>query len=253
MTEHGVIGIVSGLGPLAGSDVLAKALEHAAWAHGCVEDADYPDFVVLSHGIDTFDATHAVGERFVAALVEVVQELDLHHPDVIGVACNTAHLYLDVIRRNTKAEVVNLIEQVASSAAALNWRYLLLSSSTTRRTGLYRHALDAHGVQYEEVSADEQLAIDEIVHLVMGDNVDVAGKRLDDLVRALHRDREFAGVIAACTELPIAFDNGRIARQVPVIDSNRVLANALVDASFRITAARTEGETHGHQDARSTA
>ena len=65
MDGRGLIGIVSGLGPLAGSDVLAKALAYAATEYGAVEDADYPDVVLFSHGIDDFDSTGNIEEDFV--------------------------------------------------------------------------------------------------------------------------------------------------------------------------------------------
>jgi hypothetical protein len=61
MDGRGLIGIVSGLGPLAGSDVLEQALTYAAEAYGATEDAEYPDIVLFSRGIEDFDAT---GERF---------------------------------------------------------------------------------------------------------------------------------------------------------------------------------------------
>jgi aspartate/glutamate racemase len=90
MDEHGLIGIVSGLGPLAGSDVLDQALAYAAEAYGATEDADYPDIVLFSHGIESFDATGSMERSFVQELVRVVQEVELHHPTVVGIACNTA-------------------------------------------------------------------------------------------------------------------------------------------------------------------
>ena len=99
----GLIGIVSGLGPLAGSDVLDKALAYAATKYGAVEDADYPDIVLFSHGIESFDSTGSIEDNFVDELVTVVEEIDLHHPTVLGVACNTAHLHLSELRKHTRA------------------------------------------------------------------------------------------------------------------------------------------------------
>ena len=44
--DRGLIGIVSGLGPLAGSDVLDKLYQHAARRYHAVEDVDYPDVLL---------------------------------------------------------------------------------------------------------------------------------------------------------------------------------------------------------------
>ena len=75
MDGRGLIGIVSGLGPLAGSDVLDKALAYAAEAYGAVDDAEYPDIVLFSHGIENFDSTGSIEDNFVQELIGVVQEI----------------------------------------------------------------------------------------------------------------------------------------------------------------------------------
>jgi len=232
MDERGLIGIVSGLGPLAGSDVLDKALAYAATAYGAVDDADYPDIVLFSHGIEDFDSTGSVEHDFVRELVGVVQEIELHHPSVIGVACNTAHLYYDELRAHSGAQFVNLVEATAAAAGEHDRRYLLLSSSTTRRTRLYHDALGRRGVRFFDLSDDDQLDVDEIVHTVMAHELEAAGAQIDELVGRLEGGEPFDGIIAACTELPIAFDHSEVSGVIPVVDSNRVLARALVDTYF---------------------
>lgn len=229
----GLIGIVSGLGPLAGSDVLDKALAYAAEAYGAVEDVDYPDIVLFSHGIEDFDSTGNIEQTFVREILRVVQEIEVHHPTVLGVACNTAHLHLAEVRAHTSAEVIDLVAETAAAASAFDRRYLLLSSSTTRRSGLYHAALQRRGVRYLEVSEADQLDVDDIVHAVMAHDLDVAGAQVDELVLRLEA-MHFDGIIAACTELPIAFDRADVSRALAVVDSNRVLAHALVDNYFRI-------------------
>ncbi len=232
MDGRGLIGIVSGLGPLAGSDVLDKALAYAATAYGAVEDTDYPDIVLFSHGIENFDSTGSIEADFVRELVGVVQEIELHHPSVVGVACNTAYLHFDELRAHTSAQFVDLIAATAAAAAEVDRQYLLLSSSTTRKTGLYHEALRHRGVRFFDVSDEDQLEIDEIVHTVMAHELDAAGAELDAVVSRLDAGAQFDGIIAACTELPIAFDHAEVSAVIPVIDSNRVLARALVDTHF---------------------
>ena len=127
---------------------------------------------------------------------------------------------------------MNLVEATAEAAAGHDRRYLLLSSSTTRRTGLYHEALRRRGVRFFDVDDDDQLEVDEIVHTVMADDLESAGAQIDELVGRLEGGDPFDGIIAACTELPIAFDHSEVSSVIPVIDSNRVLAQALVDTYF---------------------
>jgi aspartate racemase len=230
MEGRGLIGIVSGLGPLAGSDVLDRALAYAAEGYGAVEDADYPDIVLFSHGIESFDATGSMEADFVTKLVRVVQQIELHHPTVLGVACNTAHLHLDALREHTAATFVDLIEETAETTSTFDRLYVLLSSSATRETGLYHGALSRRRVSYFDVSPTEQLELDRVVHLVMAHELDAAGARIDEFVRRL--ETPFDGIIAACTELPIALDHSSIPFEIPVVSSNQVLAHALVDTYY---------------------
>jgi aspartate racemase len=232
--DRGLIGIVSGLGPRAGSDVLDKLYQHAARRYHAIEDVDYPDVLLYSHGIEAFDMTGSIDARFGQELITAVEVLEAQHPTVIGIACITAHLFLDELRSHTKAEVIDLITEVARAAAQLDRRYLVLSSSTTRRTGLFNARLDRWHIDHVEIDDAQQLVIDEIVHLVMGGQLEFAGATIRDFVRRL--EMPFDAVIAGCTELPMAFDHSGLGPRPPVIDSNRVLAQALADRCYARTA-----------------
>ena len=233
MDGRGLIGIVSGLGPLAGSDVLDKALAYAAEAYGAVDDAEYPDIVLFSHGIENFDSTGSIEDNFVQELIGVVQEIELHHPTVLGIACNTAHLHLSALQAHTQAQIVNLIEATADAACSFDCSYLLLSSSTTRQTRLYHDALLRRGVRFVDVSDSVQLEVDDVVHAVMAHEFDRAAALIDEVIGRLE-NAPFNGIIAGGTELPIALDQSDASDVFPIIDSNRVLAHALVDTYFRI-------------------
>lgn len=229
MTVKHPIGLVSGLGPLAGEDVLAKALDYAARAYDAVEDTDYPDLVLISRGVEGFDATGDTA-NLRAALIDSLSELDLHQPSVVGIACNTAHLMLDAIREHSTGRFVSIVEETAREASLEDHRYLFLSSSSTRFSHLYEPTLARFGVQYVTVSEAEQLALDEVVHLVVAHELRTAGSVLTDLVSSLSYD--FDAIIAACTELPIAIAHSELAERYSIVDSNRALAEALVDGYY---------------------
>jgi aspartate racemase len=225
-----LIGLVSGLGPLAGADVLRKLLEHAATAHGARDDVDYPDVLVISHGIPGFDSTGSINPQFENALLSVVDELELHQPSILGMACNTAHLFREAVKAHTGARFVDIIEETARCAGDQPGEYLLISSSTTRSTGLYHEALDRRGVHYREVGGADQLKIDEVVDLVMACRLRRAGAELDAFLHRLDVRRHFSGVIAGCTELPLALDRAPRHAGWTIVESNRALAVGLADA-----------------------
>jgi aspartate/glutamate racemase len=88
------IGIVSGIGPLAGSDVFAKLLKYAADTFDAVEDSQYPDVVLVSHGIEGVDNIGTLNPQFEKDIVSMVSQLEQNQANIIGIACNTAHIYL---------------------------------------------------------------------------------------------------------------------------------------------------------------
>jgi aspartate racemase len=204
-------------------------LDHAATAYGAHDDTDYPDVMVISHGVPGFDATGAISQGFEANLVAAVKAVEVHRPAVVGVACNTAHLFTNSMRHHTGATFVSIIEATAEQAAAVDHSYLLLSSSTTRSQGLYHQALDGRGVRYCEADADEQLIIDRVVDLVMSFRLEEAGDTVEAFLESAATRRDFDAVIAGCTELPIALDHVSMSLDRPVVESNRALAVALVD------------------------
>jgi aspartate racemase len=224
------IGILSGLGPLAGADLLSKAFAYAAERYGAVEDTEYPDAVLISHGIASFGVMALMDDQTESELLSVMRQLDQNKPTVIGIACNTAHLALENLRECTDAEVINIPVRTAEVAARQKVKYLLLSSRTTRTSGLYARALHDRGVDFVDVTDVQQDIIDEVIGLVMGNHITAAADILQALCQQYKTTTD--GIIAGCTELPMAFDRLDVTDKV-YIDANLVLAKSLVDACYQ--------------------
>lgn len=226
------IGIVSGVGPLAGSDVLAKVLKNAAILYGAVEDSEYPDIVFVNHGIEGVDNVGTLNDTFEKEIVSMVQQLESQGATVIGIACNTAHIYLDKIKVGQDTVLVNLIDAVAAKAATADDKYLLLSSSTSKKQKLYHSYLQKHGVSFQETTHKQQKLLDKAIGLVMAYELNHAGKILEQVLLGA-KANGFTAVIAGCTELPIAIDHGQIPKNIKVIDSNQVLAQCLITDYYK--------------------
>lgn len=220
------IGIVSGVGPLAGCDVLAKTFKHAAQAYGAIEDCTYPDTVLVSHGIKGVDNTGTLTNNFANEITGMVEQLEQNGANIIGVACNTAHIYLDTIRTKKDTTLVNLIDEVAKQASKYDHNYLLLTSRTSKEQKLYLSYLNKHDVCYSETTSSTQSYLDAAIELVMAYKLEEAGERLKRVLNDA-KATGLTAVIAACTELPIAIDNCTDTFKLKVIDSNNVLAQTL--------------------------
>lgn len=221
------IGMVSGIGPLAGSDVLSKIYKNAAEIYGAVEDSEYPDLLLLNHGIAGVDNIGTLNDTFEKEIVSMVQQLEAQGATVIGIACNTAHTYLHKIKIQPQTTFVNLIDTVSGVAARLDKQYLLLTSSTSKEQKLYHGYLEKHGVAFDETTPKQQKLLDEAIGLVMAHKLEDAGKLLEQVLLSATKSG-FSAVIAGCTELPIAIAHSNNTFGLHIIDSNDELAKALL-------------------------
>ncbi len=222
------IGIVSGIGPLAGSDVFAKLLKYAADAYDAVEDSEYPDVVLVNHGIEGFDNIGTLNPRFETDIVAMVKQLEQNGANVIGMACNTAYIYLSKIKTNSSTTLVNLIDEVAQEASKTNEKYLLLTSSTSKKQSLYQGYLKKHNVAFQVTNSEQQALLDKAIGHVMAFKLKEAGTMLSKVLKSA-KEAGFSSVIAGCTELPVAIDNTKDTCGLTIISSNEVLAKTLVN------------------------
>jgi len=233
------IGLLSGMGPLAGGDVLQKVLRYAAEKYGAVEDSDYPDIALLSHGIAGFDAEGTLHPNFAAELSAMAKEMNAGKPSVIGVACNTAHICFDTIKQAVQAPVVHLPKAVAKEAAKYDGSFLLLCSHATKKSGMYHAVLQEAGVKFVELTEQEQNELDAAVGLVMAFKLSEAAAKIAPIVQSYQDVVD--GYIVGCTELPIAFALLPLHTKI-CIDSNMVLAKALTDHCYQKVSQAPYGE-----------
>lgn len=225
------LGVVSGIGPLAGSDVLANILHYAAISYGAVEDCEYPDLILINHGIEGVDNIGTLNDLFEEEIIKMVKHLEDQGATIIGIACNTAHTYLSKIKVKPSTTFVNLIEQVAIEASKTSQNYLLLTSSTSKSQRLYHPYLEKHGVSFAETTKQQQKLLDRAIGLIMAHKLDQAGELLEEVMKQAQANG-FDAALAACTELPIAISNCKNLHKVKVINSNYVLASSLVDEYY---------------------
>lgn len=226
------IGLVSGMGPLAGADILTKIIAYAAEHYGAADDADYPTVALYSHGIEGFNNQASTDKHFQKELIAAVKAVDKQQPTVVGIACNTAHLYLNELQQQTAATIVDLVAETAKAAANQPLKFMLLSSAETKKTGLYLPYLQEAGVDFAQTTKSTQAEIDKIIGLVMAYKLEEAGEKMASILSQIKKT-QFNGVIAGCTELPLAITYASSDFGLKIISSNEVLAMALTDNYYQ--------------------
>jgi aspartate racemase len=162
--------------------------------------------------------------------------------------CNTAHapIILDAVRSilREKASGVRLIHMIQETGVFLQRHYPevrtvgLLATTGTVRSGIYQESLSALGIRVLVPPDAEQ---EEVVHRAIYDpqygikarSSPVTEQARQFLLDALHHlvERGAEAILLGCTEIPLAIHETRIG-QSAVIDPSRILARALIEATY---------------------
>ncbi|MEM1041193.1 MAG: amino acid racemase [Bacteroidota bacterium] len=247
MDERNAIGVVGGLGPYAGLDLVKKVFDNT----DASTDQEHLPVVLVSYPGHFPDRSAFVADPSqpspVPALLNVLRRLDDAGCAIAGMPCNTAHspvIYdplLETMEREGRAiRLVSIIEACAEAALRRDAdirRVGVLATNSSLQGRLHSLALEAvglEGVQPEWTYQDEYLnpvIFDETWGLKAQSDppTDEARSRLLDGIRHLHA-RGADAVVLGCTELPLAVPEPAF-EGIPIIDSTNALARALIRAT----------------------
>lgn len=238
-----IIGVVGGVGPLAGLDLQRNILEQTAAA----ADQDHLPVISVSWPGPIPDRTQyllgRVPDNPAYPLLDQLRLLAAAGATVAGIPCNTAHApaIFGPIRDGVAGferplRLLHLIDETAAHIAT-RWPAIktigVLSTTGTWQTRLYPAALEPLG--YEVLVPDEALQT-EMIHPAIYDpgygikaTGRVTARARDNLEQGIVylRERGAAAVILGCTEMPLAFP-AREFEGRPLIDPTLSLARALI-------------------------
>lgn len=238
-----MIGIVGGMGPLAGLDVFKKIIEQTPGA----TDQDHASVLLFSQPSEVPDRTRfLLGEEKTNpahAISEILRKLEIAGATVVGIPCNTAHtpeilevISKDLSARSSKMELVHLIDATVAHIRE-NFpgvKVGILSTTGTRKTGLYRNACEQAGL--EVLEPDD--AWQERIHAAVYDrsygikarSFPISQQAVSDLEAAIAylKEKGAEAILLGCTEIPLVFTETEI-NNLPLIDPNRILANKLLE------------------------
>ncbi len=219
------IGILGGMGPLATCDLFHKIVDitDAACDQAHVR-------VCIDSNTEIADRTKAIlegGKDPVPEMVKSAVRLQGMGADVLIMPCNTAHYFYDRIAPFIDIPMLHMIRETAKTVKQRGLTKVgLLATDGTCRSGVYKAAFDAEGVEMCMPSPERQQAVMDVIYKgVKAGNlsIDLTGfyAAMDELF-----DQGAEVLILGCTELPVAFDLFHIDR--PSIDPTMVLAAAAV-------------------------
>lgn len=248
MDERNAIGVVGGLGPYAGLDLVKKIFDNTVAAN----DQEHLPVVLISFPGHIPDRTTYLADQSqpnpVPPLLDILRRLDTAGCAVAGMPCNTAHnpLIFDVLTETMEREgrAIRLLNMLEVCAAACLERVPdarrigILATNSSIENRIHAHALEKLGL--EAVRPDWSFQ-DTMINPTIFDE-DWGIKAQSDPPTAKARDLLLEGVrylrargadtvILGCTELPLAVPEPSF-EGTPLIDSTDTLARALIQATF---------------------
>ena len=225
------IGILGGMGPEA-SGYLYKLLIDLSIKHfNAKQNDDFPEVLIHSIPVPDFISSDRKRGEALQMLLERVKELNKLDVSCLSLACNTAHVLLNDLQKNSEVPFVSMIDEVVQAVIVKNCKVVgLLGSPSTIRYELYQKALATNEISTIIPNAKQIKILERVIRNVLaGKMLKHDSKRLTEIADSLKK-RGAKGIILGCTELPLAFPSRY---SLPVYNSVEILALALLRRYYK--------------------
>lgn len=224
------VGVLGGMGPAATVDFFARIVA----ATPASRDQDHLRLIIDNNPQlpDRHAAIGGHGESPAAAMAQMAVGLETAGADLLVIACNTAHAFIDAVRGAVTIPVLDMVEETVALACRRHpgaRRVGLLAADGCLAAGLYQEALDIRGLAPVLLDTASQRRFMEIIYRVKaGEPADVLGTAMAGLAANL-ADAGADLVIAACTEVPLLLVPGDM--RLPLINSTDALVARTIDVA----------------------
>ena len=224
-----MLGILGGMGPLAGATFLARL----TLLTPAVRDQDHVPCVLWSDPRvpDRTAARLTGGPDPLPFLLRGVRGLETAGCEAVAIPCNTAHGWYDDLAAATRLPILHIVDATAAELRRLgleSGRIGLLGTAGTLAMRLYQERLEPLGYDcLVPEAAEMQTLVSPAIAEVKANRVAAARVPLMDAAARLVA-RGADAVVLGCTEIPLAISAETDAAElgVPIADSIDALARA---------------------------
>ena len=239
-----MIGIVGGVGPLAGLDVFKKIIEETT----VQKDQDHLPVLLMSYPHLIVDRTEYLLGKVATnpgyALANIIKQLVNNGASVVAIPCNTAHaapifslIEEELEKAKISVKILHLVKETVNhiKSTSPNAKVAVLSTTGTRNTGLYKNLLIDANLEVVEPNAEWQHRVHEAIYDkqygIKAFSSPVKEKALVEFHGSMDEllKQNVTHIILGCTELPLALPSA-VYKGIPLIDPNRIIARALINA-----------------------
>ncbi len=240
-----MIGIVGGVGPYAGIDLLKKVYDNTI----ANNDQEHLDTVLLSLPSSINDRTEYIEgnikENPANAITKVLLKMESIGATVAGIPCNTAHYsgIFDVVQKLLKenGSSLRLLNMISETVSFIHVKYPeiskvgVLSTTGTYKSGVYSNILKSNGYEVivPTVEMQEKLihpAIYDTSYGIKAFSNPVKQQAINNLMKGISylKSKGTEAVILGCTEIPLAIPQKEVEGMI-LIDPTNILARALIN------------------------
>ena len=218
------LGIVGGLGTETSCDFCLVVNNIIRQKKRCQPDIVMEN-VAVPLDIEKSMINGTVEKRMEKLLLRAVSRLNNSGADFIVIPCNTVHVFIDSLRKNSRKPILSIIEETANECVKREAKKVgLLASTTTVKQKLHETELGKRGIDI--LLPRNQKKVSEVILNILASK---AGEKeiqtLLAIIGGLKQDGADV-VILGCTDLQ-SIMNGKESA-LPLIDTTAVLINSAV-------------------------
>jgi aspartate racemase len=239
-----MLGIVGGIGPMAGADLYKKIVENTI----ANTDQEHLSVLLASMPNEIADRTSfLLGKSDInpaPALAKIILMLERAGATHIGIACNTAHapqifepMQCLLTQNDSKVVILNMIEETVSSILAHSapiQRVGILGTSGTYKTRIYQDRLEAAGLSPIILDFNQQESLPQrAIYEIKAASTNVPQHPVDLLNEALLilKKAGAQAIVLGCTELGMIEERLDL-QGMAVFNPNLILARTLIRQTY---------------------
>jgi len=220
--DRKIIGILGGMGAEATVELFKRIVGKTQ----AKSDQEHLR-IIIDNNPQIPDRTQAIlhnGKDPLPLLRKSASILEAAGADFIIIPCNSAHYFLESIRKAVTIPVLNMIGETAN--AIKEKRVGLLATDGTVQIGLYHKACSERGIEIIPPKAcDQQRVMDVIYGVKAGKRKQPFKETVIDVIHGL-KESGIEALILGCTELSVLFTEEAV--DLPMYDALGILAKSAV-------------------------
>ena len=196
------LGILGGLGPAASAYFYEMITEHTA----ALRDQDHID-ILLSSRASTPDRTAFIlgksSENPLPVMIRDAKYLESCNVSAIVIPCNTAHYFIDEIRRSVSVPMPSIISETVAHIKRAGYRKAgILATEGTVSAGSYQLECERAGIEWAIPSPESQRTLMDIIYGGVKRGAPIDTEKFLAVCRKLW-DEGCDTLILGCTELSL--------------------------------------------------